>query len=389
MPDPRWTGPPEVVAAIFEAGSPVSVVANTAVWVTETANEELSAGLSTVNSLATAAQWQGVGSAASTVAVTGLNAGLQTLVGWTAEKISVTQAAVEAFMIARSSVIPSLISQTNRDEWTVLNATNFFGQNTPGIVERDCEYFGEHWPHNSGVGWTYSAALTTLIAALAVPPPIAPMGASPAAPAAAAEAVGQAAAQAGMHNAVQASTQTAGQAASSAASPAEATGQLSSLMQAPMQMVSGVTAPLKELLQAPMQAMQGVTSLPQGLMQGFGGMFPASGAPSVVAGASGGGSVPLLAGGALSPGGAGGAAGFPGAGLTSYTRPTSSFEAQAGGRPTSLRAGVLNAAEVRGPMALTGGAPGPMTPAGMLARRNDAEGRDVVRVRVVADGSQP
>ncbi|MDT5137748.1 MAG: hypothetical protein QOD58_2010 [Mycobacterium sp.] len=388
MPDPRWTGPPEVVAAIFEAGSPVSVVANNAVWVTETANEELSAGLSTVNNLATAAQWQGVGSVASTVAVTGLNAGLQTLVGWTAEKISVTQTAVEAFMIARSAVIPSVISQTNRDEWTVLNATNFFGQNTPGIVERDCEYFGEHWPHNSGVGWTYSAALTALIAALAVPPPVAPMGASPAAPAAAAEAVGQAAAQAGMHNAVQASTQAAGRAASSSASPAEATGQLSSLMQEPMQMVSGVTAPLKEMLQAPMQAMQGVTSLPQSMMQAFGGMFSSTGAPNVAAAASGGGPVPALAGGTVSPGGAGGA-GFPGAGLTSYTRPTSSFEAPAGGRPTSLRAGVLNAAEVRGPMASTGGAPLPMTPAGMLARGSDAEGQDVARVRVVVDGGQP
>jgi hypothetical protein len=160
-------------------------------------------------------------------------------------------------------------------------------------------------------------------------------------------------------------------------------------MQAPMQMLSGVTAPLKELFQAPMQAMQGVTSLPQGLMQAFGGMFPTSGSPGVAAAASGGGSVPLLAGGAVSPGDAGRAAGFPGAGLTSYTRPTSSFEAQAGGRPTSLRAGVLNAAEVRGPMASTGGAPVPMTPGGMLARRNDAEGRDVARVRVVADGSQP
>src|ERR1700730_14716163 len=207
MPDPRWTGPPEGVALIFEAGSPASVVANNAVWVTETANKEVSTGLSAINTLVTAAQWQGVGSVASVVAATGLNAGLQPLVGWTAEKISVTLAAVEAFMIARSSVIPSLVSQTNRDEWTVLNATNWFGQNTPGIVERDTEYFGDHWPHNSSVGWTYSGPLAALVAAWAVPPPVAPMGASPAAPAAAAEAVGQAAAQTGMNNAMQLSSQ--------------------------------------------------------------------------------------------------------------------------------------------------------------------------------------
>lgn len=380
MADPRWTGPPEVVAAIFEAGSPASVLANNVVWVTETANNEISAGLSEINGLITAAQWQGVGSVASTVAATGLNAGLQTLVGWTAEKISVTQAAVEAFMLARSSVIPSVVSQTNRDEWTVLNATNFFGQNTPGIVERDGEYFGEHWPHNCSVGWTYSAALTALIATLAVPPPVAPMGASPAAPATAAQAVAQAAAQTGMQNAVQASTQVA-QAAGQTSAPAQATEQLSSLMQEPMQMVSGVTGPLKEMAQAPMQMMQGLTSMPQSLMQGFGGMFPTAGAPNAAAltaepvlgaGASGGGVATV--------GGAGG--GFPGAGLTSYTRPTSSFEPE-GGKPSSLRAGMLNAAEVRGPTASTGGAPVPMTPAGMLARGNAAEKEDVARARVV------
>lgn len=379
MPDPRWTGPPEVVAAIFEAGSPASVIANGAVWVTETANNEVSAGLSTLNTLATQAQWQGVGSTASTVAAAGLNAGLQTLVGWTAEKINVTQAAVEAFMLARSSVIPSMVSQTNRDEWAVLNATNWFGQNTPGIVERDGEYFGEHWPHNSGVGWAYSGALSALIAALAVPPPIAPMGASPAAPAAAAEAVAQAAAQTGMQASSQAG-QTVGQ---SAASPAEATGQLSSFMQAPMQMVSGATEPLKEMLQAPMQAMQGVTSLPQGMMQAFGGMFPAAGTPSAAAVAE----PAVAAGGSAAGGGIGAAGGFPGAGLTSYTRPTSSFEPEAGGKPAGLRAGVLNAAEVRGPTVSTGGTPLPMTPAGMLARGEAGKeaDKDVTRARVVVD----
>ncbi|BDB39602.1 PPE domain-containing protein [Mycobacterium kiyosense] len=286
MADPRWTGPPEVVAAIFEAGSPASVVANNVVWVTETANNELSAGLSQINTLITAGQWQGVSSLASTVAATGLNAGLQTLVGWTAEKINVTQAAVDAFMIARSTVIPSVVCQTNRDEWSVLNATNFFGQNTPGIVERDLEYFGEHWPHNSRAGWTYSGALTALIALLTVPPPVAPMGASPAAPAAAAEAVAQAAAQTGMRDAVQASTQVAQTAGQSASSPAEATGQLSSLMQEPMQMVSGVTGPLKEMAQAPMQAMQGLSSMPQSLMQSLGGMFPSTGAPNAAVAAA-------------------------------------------------------------------------------------------------------
>lgn len=387
MPDPRWTGPPEVVAAIFEAGSPASVIANNVVWVTETANKELSTGLSAVNTLATAAQWQGVGAVASMVTATGLNVGLQTLVGWTAEKINVTQAAVEAFTMAASAVIPSVVSQTNRDEWGVLNATNFLGINTPAIVERDGEYFGEHWPHNSSVGWTYSAALSALIAALAVPPPIAPMGASPAAPAAAAETVAQAAAQTGMNNAVQASSQAAQTAGQTASSPADGTGQLSSLMQQPMQMMSSATEPLKQLAQMPMQAMQGFSSVPQSMMQAMGGMFPAGGGASSAVGAV---AEPVAASGGTAGGAAGGGGGgaFPGAGLTSYTRPTSSFEP--GGRPASLRAGVLNAAEVRGPTAAAGmgGSPMPMTPAGMLGRGNSAaaDKESVTRARVVVEG---
>lgn len=397
MPDPRWTGPPEIVAAIFEAGNPASVLANNAVWVTETANKEVATGMSAVNTLMTAAQWQGVGAVASVVTSTGLNAGLQTLVGWTAEKIGITTAAVEAFMIARSSVIPSLVSQTNRDEWTVLNATNFFGQNTPGIVERDTEYFGEHWPHNSSIGWTYSGALAALVAALAVPPPVAPMGASPAAPAAAAATVAQAAAQSGMNGAAQVSGQATQGAGQAAAAPAEGGGQLSSLLQQPLQMISGVTEPLQQAVKAPMDALQGLGSMPQGLLSSMTGAFSSAGganasaagaAEPILAGATG-----PLGGGASGAGGVGGG-GFPGAGLTSYTRPTSSFEPETGGRPTSLRAGVLNASELRGPASPTttgmGGSPMPMSPAGMLGhgKEGQANDKDVAKARVVV-GADP
>lgn len=396
MPDPRWTGPPEIVALILEAGNPASVIANATVWVTETANKELAAGLSTINALATAAQWQGFGSVASLVANNGLNLGLQTLVGWTAHKIIVAQSAVEAFTIARSSIIPSLVSQTNRDEWAVLNATNFLGINTPAIVERDTEYFGEHWPHNSSVGWGYSGALAALAAALAVPPPAAPMGASPAAPAAAGEAVAEAAGQTGMSDAVQASGQAGQAAGQSASTPAESGGALSSLLQQPMSMVSGVTEPLQQVVKTPMEALQGITSMPQGLMSSMTSAFQSAGAPNAAA-EVGAVAEPVAAGGGLgaaSAGGAGGLGGFPGAGLTSYTRPTSSFEPETGGRPTSLRAGVLNAAEVRGPTTSTaaGGTPMPMSPAGMLARGSGQSGKeDVTRARVVVgrDGTDP
>lgn len=395
MADPRFNGPPETVALIFEAGNPASVVANNAVWLAETANKELAAGLSTVNAMVTAASWQGVGAVASMVANTGLNVGLHTLVGWTAHKIGVTQAAVEAFTIARSSVIPSMMSVRNRIETHVLYATNFMGINGPNIAAHEFEYHGEHWPHNSSVGWAYSSALSALTAALAVPPPLAPMGASPAAPAAAGEAVAQSAAQSGMNSAVQASGQ-AGQAAGQAGSaPADAGNQLSSLLQQPMSMVSGMSEQLQGVFKAPMDAVQSIGSMPQGLISSMGGMFSAAGVPN--AASAGAIAEPVLAGGGAAGGvGAagvggvgGGVGGFPGAALTSYTRPTSSFEPEAGGRPTSLRAGVLNAADVRGPTASTGmgGTPMPMSPAGMLARGTGAESdKDVARARVVVGG---
>jgi hypothetical protein len=393
MPDPRFNGPPEGVAAIFEAGNPASVLANNAVWVVETTNKELAAGMSSVNALATAAQWQGVGAVASIITSTGLNAGLQTLVGWTAEKIGVTTAAVEAFMIARSSVIPSLVSTTNRFEWKGLLDTNFFGQNTPGMIERDGEYYGEHWPHNSSIGWTYSGALAALVAALAIPPPLAPMGASPAGPAAAASAVGQAAAESGMNGAMQVGSQATQGAGQAASAPAEGGGQLSSLVQQPVQMISGLMEPLQQAVKAPMDAFQGMASMPQGLLSSMTSAFSSAGGgnagaasvaaePAVLAGATG----PL--GGAGGGGGVGGGGGFPGAGLTSYTRPTSSFEPEAAGRPTSLRAGVLNAAELRGPTSPTGtgmgGSPMPMSPAGMLGHGKEGQAdKDVTRARVV------
>jgi hypothetical protein len=254
------------------------------------------------------------------------------------------------------------------------------------------EYFGEHWPHNSSIGWTYSGALSALIAALAVPPPVAPMGASPATPAAAGEAVAQAAGQSGMSNVMQVSSQVTHTAGQTAATPADAGGHLSSLMQQPMSMVSSATEPLKEMVQAPMQSFQGFTSLPQTMLQSMAGMFPAAASPNAAATVT----EPVLAAGGTagglggaSAGGAGGLGAFPGAGLTSYTRPTSSFEPETGGRPVGLRAGVLNAADVRSPTTTMGmgGAPMPLAPAGMLARRSGGESeKDVARARVVIDG---
>ena len=57
------------------------------------------------------------------------------------------------------SVIPSLACTANRDLWGLLNCTNWFGQNTPGITRQDIEYFGHFWLQNSSVGTLYATTL--------------------------------------------------------------------------------------------------------------------------------------------------------------------------------------------------------------------------------------
>jgi len=396
--DPRWTGPPETIAATFEAGSPASVISNNMVWVTETSHHELAAGISGANTVSTLGSWQGFGANASAAAANGLNAGLQTTAGWTAHKIAVTQGAVDAFTTARSSVIPSVVIKTNRTEREAMNDANpsVLGAFTTAIAERDSEYYGEQYPHNSTVGMGYSTAMSGFTAALGMPAPLAPEGASPAAPAEAGEALAQAAADTGGQDGVSLSSQAAqavGQAPASSASGI--TDQLSSVIGPLEQAASSAVQPVAGIFQAPMQGVQSLSSLPSSLMGSTSGMFSSATAQEAAEaealaaplGASGG------AAGALGAGAAGaagsGMGGFPGAGLTSYTRPTSTFEPEAGGRPAGLRAVAYNATSPT--RAMGSGITGiPMAPAAMAARGNGegASQEHVTHARIVVAGER-
>lgn len=390
--DPRWTGPPEIIAQTFEAGSAASVVANNVVWVTETAHHEMAAGVSTANTAATLASWSGQGSGASAVAAGGLNTHLHTTTGYTAHKIGITQGAAEAFTTAQSSVIPSVVSLSNRARRHAMNEINpaVLGHFTPAIAQHDLEYYGQHWPHNSAVGMGYSTALGGFTAALGTPPPLAPEGASPAAPAAAGEALSQAASSTGAQDGVSLSNQAAqavGQAPASATGGA--TDQISSLLGPLQEAASGAMQPASQLLQAPTQGLQSFSSLPQSLMGAFGGMFNSASGPQAAEMASLAG--PLSSGGSAAGGIGGGAASavggmgaVSGAGLTSYTRPTSTFEPADGGRPMGLR----TVAATSGPTT-TGGGMGGMPMAPMAARGNSEESNQqaaVAHARIVVAG---
>lgn len=89
--------------------------------------------------------------------------------------------------------------------------------------------------------------------------------------------------------------------------------------------------------------------------------------------------------------GAGGINAAPGAGLTSYARPASGLAPESPGRPTTVKAGLLDAADLRGPTTL-GPTVAPVGPAstGMLNRGKPDDGKTpATPARVATDIERP
>jgi hypothetical protein len=394
MADPIWFGPPEAVAALLETSDPSTVAANIAAWLAEVIQHELSMGLSVANIVSTLEQWIGLGGASYGMKGSELNLlGLQPLAAHCLKHVAIGEAAVEADAVARSAVIPSVLCTGNRAEFHLDNSINFFGMLTPRITELQGEYT-EYWGQNTSVGVARANVLNTLVGAIgSTPPPITPAGASPAIADAPAEV-----AQTAADTATQAPS-TVGDLAGEAASPAAGMGdQLSSFMGPAQGLLSGVTQPFQQVASLPGQGFQSLSSSIQPLMGAFTSMSPQNAvaaeagtaeavSASFGAGAGGGGAAA-----GLGAGGGVGGIGSSAAGLTSFTRPTSTFEPEmVGGRATGLKpGGVLNAAELRGPATSggMGGSPMPMSPAtaGMLGREGAGSDKDrVAHARIVVD----
>ncbi len=409
MPDPSWpSSPPEANYLRLRgpgAAGTASTLASGAAWQAMMGSGELGFSLSTSNTAATALSFQGAGGSSSAGTAAGLNTALQLLAGWAQEKMPVAASAAAAYETAVSAMIPAEVSLANRAQQASDVALNplVLGALTPAIVALDTAYFGEHWPHNAGAGAAYGSALTALLPALAVPPPIAPQGGSPAAPLTAAAAVAETAGQTAAGETLKESGQAAKLASDSAAAPAQVIGQAASMLTQPLQSSMGALQPMVGMFQAPMQALQGLSGLSQSMLgrqselaeaassnlgQAAPGLLATAGTGSGAIGAVGAGT------GAVSAGavGAGSSGSIPGAGLTSYTRPTGSFAPEGSGRPVGLKAGLLSAADLRGPTTSPGGAPVPITrgPVGMLGSGKDpSNSSDGPRARVVLSGGHP
>jgi hypothetical protein len=301
-----------------------------------------------------------------------MNAVLTALSGWCEETVPIAETAAAAYRSAVSTMFNAGICEQNRTEQAGDVAINplVWGALTPDIVRLDGTYFGLYWTTNATEGTTYATVLTGFLSALGIPPPAGPASVSPAAPAAAAEQVAEATAQGaagdGMRASAQAAADFGGQ--GSAGSAQSVMEPLVSAAEAPMSGAQSLTSPFQSGLQA-------VTSP----VSQFAGMFGQFGSGGAVTPLAGGGLPSSTAVGATSIGASagGGGTGFVsgGAGLTSYTRPTSSFspESSPGGtasyvKPGLARPGGAAAAPV------TGGAP--MTPAGMMRRGESGKGKE-------------
>ena len=370
MPDPAWPcSPPELnymrLAGDGAAGT-ATTLASAAAWQALTVGNEVAFSLSSLNTAVTAVDFQGVGGASSSAAAGELNTSLQMLAGWTQEKPPVVSSAVSAYETALAAMIPAEIAVANRTEQAADVAMNplVFGALTPAIVALDTQYFGEFWPQNASAGAAYGATLAGLAAALAVPPPLAPSG-SPAAPVAAAAAVAQEGAQtmagqAMQQAAQQAATMTAQQSGSAASQITQPLQQAMGMFQSPMQSLGGLDPALTDSL----DAMAPYDDLESGMpFMGVGALPAASGsvgAPSFSSGSLGSGA-------------------SPGAGLTSYVRPSTAFPTENGGKPVGLKPGPLNTAELRGPTAV---GPMPMAPPGSARTKEATKEEDTARARV-------
>ncbi|BBX75587.1 PPE family protein [Mycobacterium shinjukuense] len=397
MPDPGWAArTPEANDLLLKAGTGVGThLANQTAWTTLGASHHASGVASAINTAATAAGWQGIGSAASATNATMLNASLHGLAGWVDVKPAVVSAAIAAFETANAAMRPAPECMANRDEWGVDNAINpsVLWTLTPRIVSLDVEYFGVMWPNNAAVGATYGGVLAALAESLAIPPPVAAMSASPAAPTQAATAVGQAVAETaagdGMRSAyqgVQASTTGAGQ---STAAGENFGNQLGGLMQPMQSMMGAVPQALQApagMMQAPMNAMQPLQSM-MGMFASPGALGMGAAAPGASAASAAGG----LSAAATEVGAGGGGASLGGAGVpaTSFTRPVSAFESGTSGRPVGLRpSGALGAETLRAPTTTAGGTPVGGMPVGYAGggpRGSHGKAERPATVRVVDD----
>jgi PPE-repeat protein len=321
-------------------------------------------------------------------------AALEALAAWVEMSAASAAAILQAYLTAKAAMVQVPVCETNRVSQAGFVATNIIGQNTPVIISLDMEYFDLFWPTNASNMGGYEGIVTTILTTLAIPPPPAPMTTNPAGFAAQAASVGAAAADGGANAAMSASSNTIGQAsgtvggsAQTAAAPAQSMASMAPQMMSQLGQLPQMFGQIPQMLgqfpqmlgQMPQMAMGMLGPLSQGM---------GAGGANGLASSTGGLDQTALASttDAAARGGGGGGAGGIGSGagvMSSFTRPTGSFNAPGPPKlPTGWAPGAATAPEVANsvqPAAGTGtgglyGAPAAAGAAGHMGR--DERGRE-------------
>jgi PPE-repeat protein len=297
-------------------------------------------------------------------------AALQTLAAWVEQSAAGAAAILQAYVTAKAAMIQVPVCNTNRISQAGFVATNIIGQNTPAIIALDMEYFDFFWPLNASNMGGYEGIVTAVITTLGIPPPPAPMTANPAGMAAQAGAIGEAAATGGVNaamsqslNTVSQSSGTVGGSAQAAASAPQSMASMAPQMMSQLGSLPQMFGQIPQMLgqfpqmlgQFPQMAMGMLGPLSQGM--GAGGVAGIDKVAAVdqttLAGATD----------AVARGGGGGGGGLGGVGggtvLSSFTRPTGSFNAPGPPKlPAGWAPGSASAPEVASSVQPTAGAGG-------------------------------
>lgn len=283
------------------------------------------------NTATVATGFQGLGGTSMTMSAGQYMGILGAAVAWL--QVASTQAleVVQAHQAALTAMIPAEVALTNRSTQMGLISTNFFGQNTPGIVGLEAQY-QEFWAQNAQLRTGFGAAVAAALAALATPAPLNPAMTNPGdAVAGAAQAAAQAGAQSGLQAASQsmtsASEATTGGTSEATQSSTAGTSMMSSLGSEFGSVAGQASSMLGQgggLMNPSM--LSSAPSMMSGLLGSLGSGMGGMGSPGALSGAEAAAAAgPAMGGGAMGAGGGVGGLGGAPTLASSFVRPASSF----------------------------------------------------------------
>jgi PPE-repeat protein len=340
----------------------------------------------------------GAGGTAMTATAIPYIAALEALAAWVEQSAASAAAILQAYLTAKAAMVQVPVCETNRVSQAGFVATNIIGQNTPIIIGLDMEYYDLFWPLNASNMGGYEGIVTTIVTSLGIPPPPAPLTANPAGFAAQAASVGEAAATGGVNaamsqsmNTISQTSGTVGGSAQTAAAPAQSMASMAPQMMSQLGQLPQMFGQIPQMVgqfpqmlgQFPQMAMGMLGPLTSGMNGGgLGGIDKAAAGLDQTTLAATTDTAARAGGGGGGAGGIGGGAGV----MSSFTRPTGSFNAPGPPKlPTGWAPGSATAPEVASSVqptagAGTGGLYGAPAAAGHMGRdergkEGSAEGR--------------